>query len=61
MSRQALKKMIQKFEKTGDLGVVRGRERKQISNKTEEEVAFDVVRKRVEFSIFCVKRSSGIT
>ena len=55
MSRQALKKMIEKFQKTGDLGVVRGRERKQISNETIEDVAFDVV------SIFCVKRSSGIT
>ena len=42
MSRQALKKMIQKFEKIGDLGVVRGRKRKQISNETVE-VAFDVV------------------
>ena len=49
------KKRIQKFEKTGDLGTVRGRERKQISNETIEDAAFDVV------SIFCVKRSSDIT
>ena len=60
MLRQSLKRIIQKFKKTGDLGVVRGRERKQISNETVEEVAFDAVR-RVRFSIFCVKRSSGIT
>ena len=39
-SRQTLKKIIQKFEKTGDLGVMRGRERKRISNETVEEVAF---------------------
>ena len=43
MSRQALKKIIQKFEKTKDLSVVRGRGRKQISYETVEEVAFDVV------------------
>ena len=42
MSRQALKKLIQKFEETRDLGVMRGRGRKRISNETVE-VAFDVV------------------
>ena len=35
--------MIQKFEKTVDLGVIRGRGRKGISNKSVEEVTFDVV------------------
>ena len=40
-SRQAMKKMIQKFEKTGDLRVMQERER--ISNETVEEVPFIVV------------------
>ena len=53
--------MIQKVEKTGGLSVVRKRERKQISNETAEEVAFDVVEKRFRISIFCVIHSSGIT
>ena len=43
MSRQALKKMIQKFEEIGDLGVMRGRGRKRISNETVEAVALAVV------------------
>ena len=42
MSSQALKKMIQKFGETRDLGVMRGRVRKRISNEIVE-VAFDVV------------------
>ena len=43
MSKQALKKRIQKFEETGYLDVMRGSGRKRISNETVEEVAFDVV------------------
>ena len=35
--------MIQKFEETRDLGVMRGRGKKQISNETMEEVALDAV------------------
>ena len=38
MSRQALKKIIKKFEETGYLHVIRGRER--ISNETVEKVAY---------------------
>ena len=44
MSRQALKRMIQKFVETRDLNVMRGRGRKRISNETVE-VAFDVVKR----------------
>ncbi|GBO04107.1 hypothetical protein AVEN_203796-1 [Araneus ventricosus] len=43
MSRQALKKMITKFREAGELGVLQGRWRKQLSNKTTEEVALAVV------------------
>ena len=35
--------MIQKLEETRDLGVMRGKGRKQISNETLEEVALAVV------------------
>ena len=38
-----MKKMIQKFVETVDLGMRRGKGRKQISNKTVDEVAFTVV------------------
>ena len=37
------KKMIQKFEETEDLGLIRGRGRTLILNETVEEVAFDIV------------------
>ena len=37
------KKMIQKFEETGYLGVKQERGRKRISNETVEEMAFAVV------------------
>ncbi|GBN13602.1 hypothetical protein AVEN_260752-1 [Araneus ventricosus] len=43
MSRQALKKMITKFEDAGELGVLQGRLRKRLSNETAEEVALAVV------------------
>ena len=49
MSRQALKKMIQKFEETEVLGVMRGRGRKRISNETVEEVALAVVERESGF------------
>ena len=43
-SRQALKKkMIQKFKETGVSGVIRGRQRKRISNENIEDVTFTVV------------------
>ena len=35
--------MIQKFEEIGNLGVMRGRGRKRISNETVDEVAFAIV------------------
>ena len=35
--------MIQTFEETKDLGMMRGRGRKRISNETVKEVAFAVV------------------
>ena len=41
--------MIQKFEETGDSGVMRGRGRKWISNETEEEVAFAVLEREYYF------------
>ena len=41
MSREALKKMIQKLEEIGDLGVVRGRGSKRILSETVEEVSFE--------------------
>ena len=50
MSRQTLKKIFQKFEETGDLGVVRGRGRKRILSEIVREVAFDIV-ERIRFSI----------
>ena len=43
MLMQALKKMFQKIEETGDLNVMRGRGKKRISNETLEEVSFAVV------------------
>ncbi|GBL61795.1 hypothetical protein AVEN_273679-1 [Araneus ventricosus] len=43
MSRQALKKMIIKFEETGESGVLQGRGWKRLSNETAEEVALAVV------------------
>lgn len=43
MSRQALKKMMTKFEETGELRVLQGRGRKRISQETAEEVALAVV------------------
>ena len=49
MSTQALKKMIQKFEETGDLRVMQ--EREGISNETVEEVAFAVVERESGSSI----------
>ena len=42
--RQASKKIIQKIEETGDLGVRRGRGRKRISNKAVE-VTFAILSK----------------
>ena len=38
--------MIQKFEETGDLGVMQGRGRPRISNETIEEVVFDIVERK---------------
>ena len=52
MSRQVLKKMIQKFHETGDLSVRRERGRKRISNETAEEVA-SVVVERESSSQYC--------
>ncbi|GBN06495.1 hypothetical protein AVEN_140577-1 [Araneus ventricosus] len=43
MSRQALKKMITKFEEAGELGVLQGRCRNWLSNETEEEIPLAVV------------------
>ncbi|GBM40408.1 hypothetical protein AVEN_122628-1 [Araneus ventricosus] len=43
MSRQALKKMITKCEDAGELGVLKGRWRKQLSSETAEEVVLAVV------------------
>ena len=40
MLNQAWKNNIQKFEKTGHLGVMPGRGLKQMSNETVEEVTF---------------------
>ena len=37
------KKMIHKFEETGDLDVMRGKGRTQIPNETVQEVSFAVV------------------
>ena len=37
------KKMMQRFEETRNLGLMRGSGRKRISNETVEEVAFDLV------------------
>ena len=48
MSRKGFKNMTENNEVTGDLGVMRGRGRKWISNETVQEVAFAVVRR--EFS-----------
>ncbi|GBN03904.1 hypothetical protein AVEN_221701-1 [Araneus ventricosus] len=45
MSRQALKRMITKFEETGELGVLQGRWRKRLLNETAEKVALAVVDK----------------
>ena len=43
MSRQALIEMIEKFEETGDLDVMRGRGRKQTLNGSVKEEALDAV------------------
>ena len=43
MSRHALKKMIQKFDATWNLGMMRGKGRKRISNETVEKVALAVL------------------
>ncbi|GBM63013.1 hypothetical protein AVEN_12287-1 [Araneus ventricosus] len=43
MSSCALRKMIQKFETTGQLGILPGRERKQIPSSRVEDVAIAVV------------------
>ncbi|GBN13339.1 hypothetical protein AVEN_136095-1 [Araneus ventricosus] len=43
MSPCALRKMIQKFETTGDLGIFPGRRRKQIPSSSVEDVATAVV------------------
>ncbi|GBN16768.1 hypothetical protein AVEN_156101-1 [Araneus ventricosus] len=43
MSRRALKKMITKFEETGELGVLQGKGRKRLSNETAEEVPLAAV------------------
>ncbi|GBL77712.1 hypothetical protein AVEN_152931-1 [Araneus ventricosus] len=43
MSRSALRKMIQKFETIGQLGIFPGRRRKQILTSSVEDVAIAVV------------------
>ena len=41
--------MIQKFEETGDLDVIRGSGRKRILKETVEEVALDIVERESDF------------
>ena len=53
------KKLIQKFEETGDLGVMRGRGRTLILNENVEEVAFDIV-KRKSSSQFSLSRTQAV-
>ncbi|GFW88899.1 uncharacterized protein TNCV_2683331 [Trichonephila clavipes] len=43
LSRIDLRKMIMKFEETGDLGVLPGRERKPVGVETVEEIAIAVI------------------
>lgn len=51
MSRQAFKKMITKFEESGELGVLQGKGRKRISDETVEEVALLIVERAVIIDI----------
>ena len=48
-SRQALRKIIQKFQETGDSGIMQGRGRKRVSNETVLEVAHAVVERESSY------------
>ncbi|GBN77288.1 hypothetical protein AVEN_170385-1 [Araneus ventricosus] len=61
MLRQALKKMITKFEETGEFGVLQGKGQQRLSNETVEEVVLSVVECFVLFLIFFDKCSSDVT
>ena len=60
VSRQALRKNITKFEKTGKLSVMPSSGKKWISNEIIAEVSLAVL-ERVWFPIFFVKCSSDVT
>ncbi|GBL83421.1 hypothetical protein AVEN_110719-1 [Araneus ventricosus] len=60
VSRQALKKMITKFEKIGELCVLQGRGRKRLSNESAEEVILAVIERASgsQYSSTCARTVS---
>ncbi|GBO24238.1 hypothetical protein AVEN_98315-1 [Araneus ventricosus] len=58
--RQALKKMITKFEETEDLDLLLGRGRKRLSDETEKEVVLAVVERAADYqySSICARAVS---